>query len=139
MKVRFLSRQEPQTGRPEGDPVYEEGETYDLRDDQARKWVNRNVAVFVKDGEKPKSEPTPEPTPEPKPQRALKPGSTPPAKQAETRAAPDAMKTSDIKPDSYEDMLRDDLLALAEERGVDLPSGYVSKETLIELLRASGK
>lgn len=134
MKVRFLARQQPRTGRPEGDPVFEEGETYDLREDQARKWVNRNVAVFVKDGEKPKPAPSKrEPDPEPEPIAA---------------SAPDAMTTADLSPTpkadeyasaAYEDMTRDELLDLAGQRGVELPAGYVRKEQLIEALQDAGR
>jgi hypothetical protein len=37
--------------------------------------------------------------------------------------------------DDLEDKTRDELLALAEQRGVYMPSGYVKKEDIIELLR----
>lgn len=136
MKVKFLSRQQPRTGRPEGDPVFEAGEVYDLREDQARKWVNRNVAEFVRSDAKPKESSPPQPEAEPK----------------AAEKAPDAMTTADVKSDptrapsgdsdaagaTYKDMLREDLLKLIEKRDLELPPGYVGKDQLIEILKASG-
>jgi hypothetical protein len=142
-KVKFLSKQQPRTGRPEGDPVYEAGKVYDLRDDQARKWVSRSAAVFVRDDEEPApASPLPQESPTPPESRAARgldqddPGVDAPK--------PDAMTLADIKPpttrprlDDFEDMLREDLLELAEKRGIDLGPGYHKKEDVIAALRGS--
>jgi hypothetical protein len=40
--------------------------------------------------------------------------------------------------DDLNAMTRESLLALAEERGVELPSGYVKKDQLVELLGGGG-
>lgn len=37
----------------------------------------------------------------------------------------------------YDDMTRSELLDLAEQRGIELPAGYASRDTLINILRGS--
>lgn len=49
MRIRFTARQVYETGGPGLGPVFEPGEVVDLRDDLARRWLRRGVAVEVGD------------------------------------------------------------------------------------------
>lgn len=162
-KVKFISRQSPRTGRPEGDPVFEAGQTYDLRDDQARKWVNRQVAEYV--GREAKAATAAAEVEAPKPRSAPVVGSGL-SKQAEARALrgtnlndqgtdapppPNAMTMADFEAppqsdasgdlqqrfESGENLNRDLLIELAQQLGVELPSGYNSKDDLRATIASS--
>jgi hypothetical protein len=56
------------------------------------------------------------------------------------RAKPSSRETARTEPearvqeDDYEDMSQPDLLKLAQDRGLALPSGYVRKDVLIDIL-----
>lgn len=155
MKIRFLTRQVFRTGRPGGDTIYEEGRVYDLREDQARRWLRRDVAVFVTEEEEGEAQLPEAPSKPAKPSRTVS-SSEGPSHEPEDRALrgtdfddpgvdtsrPDAMTTADIQTaqqgpsDGLDNMLREDLLELVKERGMDLGSGYHARKDIIAALRA---
>jgi hypothetical protein len=79
---------------------------------------------------------TAEYAPEAEPKAAAKRG-RPPAAAATATAESEPEAGSD-EPLTLEDYTRDELLAMAAEHSIELPSGYVAKDKLVDLLRERG-
>jgi hypothetical protein len=47
MRIRFTTRAVYETDGPGKGPVYEAGSEHEMRDDLARRWINRGVAMEV--------------------------------------------------------------------------------------------
>jgi hypothetical protein len=56
MKVKFLRDESYKQNDPEQSRQYKAGETYDLEDDHANRWIRRGSAVEVKSGKASKTE-----------------------------------------------------------------------------------
>jgi hypothetical protein len=166
MQIRFLTDFVYRTAHPDGDPFYQAGQTYEIREDRAKKWIREGLAVAA-------SAPVTETPARAARSRAATEAEPTPAGRAELRAArgadlddpgtgapppPNPMRLSDMPQPSragpptprdekaavvapagqdepLESMLREELLELVEKRGIETPAGYLSKPTLIRLLR----
>lgn len=145
-KVRFLSTQTPNTGRP-NPPTYEEGKTYDLPQTSVRHWLNRGAIEVV--GEEPAKKKAPPPEPGTAETRAARgvdlddPGTGAPPPDAMTtddmpkpRRPQDAPEKAAVAPaDDLEGKTNKQLRDIATSKGLDLGTGYVPNDELVAALR----